>query len=99
MTKTRKHRNCNCFLFAVICHAMVEGWLLDVNKIRAYTLEQLTREICNVDNLEEKPKVVLVEEYGGSNLLSLAIYLQITSKIINKKPSLHQVAVVRGIFR
>ena len=58
---------------------MVEGWLLDVNKIKAYTLEQLTREICDVDNLEEKPKVVLVEEYGGSKLLSLVVYLQNTN--------------------
>ena len=63
MTKTRKHENCNCFLFVVICHAMVDGWLLDVNKRKVYNLEQLIREICGVDDLEEKPKVVLVEEY------------------------------------
>ena len=64
LTNTRKHQRCNCFLFSVTCHAMDRGWLLDVNKRKAYTLEQLATEVCGVPTLEGKPKVILVEEYG-----------------------------------
>ena len=69
MTKPNKHQRCNCFLFAVLCHAMDhQGWLLDMNKTRAYSLEELTSEVCGVPTLEGKPKLVLVEEYGSGKL-------------------------------
>ena len=71
MTKAEKHQRCNCFLFVVICHVMDQGWLLDVNKIPAYTLEQLTGEVCGVQSLQGKPKVFLVEEYGSGKFFSL----------------------------
>ena len=79
MTKARKHQSCNCFLFAVICHAMEQRWLLDVNKRRAYTLEQLTAEVCGVPTLDGKPKVVLLEEYGSGKLLCVSTTSQMSS--------------------
>ena len=71
--KERKHQRCNCFLFAILCHAMEQGWLLDVNRRRAYTLEQLTGEVCGVPTLDGKPKLVLVEEYGSGKLLLIVV--------------------------
>ena len=69
MTNGRKHQRCNCFLFVVLCHAMEQGWLLDVNKRQAYTLQELTGEVCNVPTLDGKPKIVLMEEYGSGKFL------------------------------
>ena len=73
VTKARKHQRCNCFLFAILCHAMEQGWLLDVNKIPAYTLEELTGEVCGMHTLDGKPKVVLAEEYGSGKLLLIVV--------------------------
>ena len=52
---------------------MEQGWLLDVNKIPAYTLEELTGEVCGMHTLDGKPKVVLAEEYGSGKLLLIVV--------------------------
>ena len=69
--KERKHQRCNCFLFAIICHVMDQGWLLDKNKRKVYTLDQLATGLCELSFLEGKPKVILVQEYSSSKYLTL----------------------------
>ena len=65
MRKGSKYENCNCFLFAIICHAMEEGWLMDMYQRKAFALEKLVDEVCTVPSLQGKPKVILIEEYGS----------------------------------
>ena len=57
------HAKSNCFLLAINC-ALKGEWLLDTNGMKAYTLDELTSELCAVPSLKGKPKVILIEEYG-----------------------------------
>ena len=66
MTNTKPHEESNCFLFAIICHSIEQGWLLDTDKVKAYKLDQLISDLCGVPTLQEKPKVLLIEQYGDS---------------------------------
>ena len=65
MLKGSKYENFNCFLFAIICHAMEEGCLMDKYQRKAFTLESLVDDVCAVSSLQGKPKVILIEEYGS----------------------------------
>ena len=64
--KACRHEKTNCFFLAIICHGMEQGWLLDTNRRKAFTLERLTTDLCAIPTLEGKPKVLLIEEYGDS---------------------------------
>ena len=50
---------------------MEQGWLLDTNKLKAYKLDQLITDLCSVPTLKGKPKVLLIEEYGGGEYFAL----------------------------
>ena len=65
MLKGSKYEKCNCFLFAIICPAMEEGWLMDKYQRKAFTLEKLIHGVCALSSLQGKPKVILIEEYGS----------------------------------
>ena len=62
--KGPNHQNSNTFLLVIICHAIEQGWLLDMNKRRAYTLKQLGHGLSGVETLNRKPKIVLIQQYG-----------------------------------
>ena len=72
MTKAEKHAKVNCFLFAFICPAMEQGslldveqgWMLDMEKRKEFTLAHLRTELGAVPTLQGKPKVLLIEDYG-----------------------------------
>ena len=66
ITKAKRHEKTNCFLVVLVCHGMEQGWLLDTNKNKAFTLEQFTADLSGVQTLVGKPKVLLIEAYGGS---------------------------------
>ena len=66
MTKAQRHEKTNCFLFAIICHGIEQGWLLDTNKVKVYKLDLLITDLCAVPTLQGKPKVLLIEDYGNS---------------------------------
>ena len=72
--KPYRHEKTNCFVFGIICQVIEDGWLLDTNKIKAYKLDQLITDLCAVPTLKEKPKVLLIEEYGGGEYIELTKY-------------------------
>ena len=77
VTKPWKHQKANCFLFALVCHGMEEGWLLDTNRRRASRLDELTADLCTIPSLEGKPKVLLVEEYESSAYSAWSLSLKL----------------------
>ena len=66
ITQIKYHEESNCFLFAIICHSIEQGWLLDTDRVKAYKLDQLVSDLCGVPTLQGKPKVLLIEQYGDS---------------------------------
>ena len=64
MLSNENHEHSNCFLLTIINHAIEQGWLLDMNKKRAYTLKQLGHGLSGVETLNRKPKVIVIQEYG-----------------------------------
>ena len=66
-TKNEVHIDSNCFLFAMI-GTLKQGWLLDTNRLEAFTLDEVTAELCAVPTLSGKPKVILIEEYGKQGI-------------------------------
>ena len=71
MLKPYRHEKTNCFVFGIICHAIEDGWLLDTNKLKAYKLDQLVTDLYAVPTLKGKPKVLLIEQYGGGEYFLL----------------------------
>ena len=65
MVKNLKYENSNCLLFAIIGHTMQEEHLVDRYKRKTFTLEELVKGVSGVPTLVGKPKVILIEEYGG----------------------------------
>ena len=72
LTDGCNHSRSSTLVLILVCYSMKQGWLLDTNRIKAYTLKELTTELCEVSTLQGKPKVILIEEYGNGEVLPLA---------------------------
>ena len=60
------HRDSNCLVLTVICHGTEDEWLMDVNKTRAWHIEDLISRLSSVNTLQGKPKVIIIQACRGS---------------------------------
>ena len=66
MLKDETHIDCNSFLLTIICHGNDKGHLLDMNKKRAWITEDIVGDLSEVETLQEKPKLLVVQACRGS---------------------------------
>ena len=63
------HKSANCFVMAIICHGNNKGQLKDVNKRKAWDIEELIGDLSKVEALAGKPKILIFQCCRGGNLL------------------------------
>ena len=59
--KNEKHKNSNCFVMVIICHGNNRGQLKDVNKHKAWDIEDLIGDLSKVETLVGKPKIMILQ--------------------------------------
>ena len=59
------HQYCNALAIHIICHGSNSTDVLDVNKQRAFTVQEFADDLDTVDNLKNKPKVLIVQKCRG----------------------------------
>ena len=64
----KKHASMNCLLLVVIGYAMKDGWLLDRYSRKAFTLEKLCLNLTKNEDLEGKPKLLILQQYVEGKL-------------------------------
>ena len=62
--KQEEHEDANSFGLIVLCRKVEEGWMLDTDERRAFTIEQLVNGLSGVKTLHRKPKFILVQQCG-----------------------------------
>ena len=67
-----KHKNSNCFAMAIICHGNNKGQLKDVNKRKAWDIEELIGDLSKVEALVGKSKILILQSCrGGLHLITI----------------------------
>ena len=56
-----KHKSSNCFVMVIICHGNNKGQLKDVNKRKAWDIEELIADLSKVETLVGKPKIMILQ--------------------------------------
>ena len=77
MLKDETHVDCNSFLLTIICHGNDKGHLLDKNKKRAWITEDIVGDLSEVETLQGKPKILVVQACRGSKefiILNLFVF-------------------------
>ena len=62
--KQEEHEDANSFGLIVLCRKVEEGWILDTDGRKAFTIEQVVNGLSGVKTLHRKPKFILVQESG-----------------------------------
>ena len=65
LTEEKLHRDYNCFLLVMISHGTGDNFLLDREGNKTWNIESLVTEICDVQELEGKPKLFFIEACRG----------------------------------
>ena len=63
------HRGANCFVMAVICHGNNKGQLKDINKRKAWDIEELVGDLSKVETLVGKPKILIFQCCRGGIII------------------------------
>ena len=71
--KDETHIGRNSFLLTVMCHGNGKGHLLDKDKKTAWILETFIKELCLVETLIGKPKILVLQACRGGNKISTYI--------------------------
>ena len=59
------HQYCNALAVHIICHGSNSTDVLDVNKHKAFTLQNFADDLDKVENLENKSKLLMVQKCRG----------------------------------
>ena len=62
--KQEEHEDANSFGLIFLCRKVEEGWILDTDERRAFTIEQLVNGLSGVKTLHRKPQFILLQESG-----------------------------------
>ena len=57
----KNHEKSNTFLLTIICHGNKQGHLLDKNKSKAWDTEEFIGDLCEVEALIGKPKILTIQ--------------------------------------
>ena len=79
------HKGSNCFALAMICHGDEQGFLLDVNKSKAWRVEDIATDLGVVDTLHGKPKILIFNACRGRKLLSYRFVSSLKMKKISSQ--------------
>ena len=66
LTHPDNHRRSNAVFVVIICHGNPQGTILDIDKKKAFDLDDLVEGIDEVETLKGKPKVVISQACRGS---------------------------------
>ena len=59
------HQYCNTLAVHIICHGSNSTDVLDVNKHKAFTVQELADDLDRVYTLKNKPKLLIVQKCRG----------------------------------
>ena len=65
LMKEETHQNCNVLAIHIICHGFNSTDVLDVNKHKAFTVQELADDLDRVENLKNKPKILMLQKCRG----------------------------------
>ena len=68
--KNEKHKNSNCFVMVIICHGNNRGQLKDVNKRKAWDIEEMIGDLSKVESLLGKPQIMILQCCRGGLYIS-----------------------------
>ena len=79
----KNHDNSNTFLLTIICHGNKQGHLLDKNKSKAWDTEEFIGDLCEVEALIGKPKILTIQCCRGCKnfLLSFQDFKQLDALV------------------
>ena len=60
------HQYCNALAVHIICHGSNNTDVLDVNKQKAFTVQEFTDDVDRVKNLKNKPKLIMIQKCRGN---------------------------------
>ena len=66
ITTDKNHEYCNSYLMTILCHGNKQGHLLDKNKSKVWDTEDFVGDLCEVETLTSKPKIILIQACRGS---------------------------------
>ena len=65
--KEEHHKFSNCLFLILVCHKLDQGWILDKNRKRAFTIEELTYGLDGISVLNQKPKIIIIQHFLEGN--------------------------------
>jgi len=65
MTEEKSHKDANCFLMVIISHGTADNFIVDTDGNKAWNIESLVTEVCDVQSLVGKPKLFFIEACRG----------------------------------
>ena len=72
----KNHEKYNTFLLTIICHGNKQGHLLDKNKSKAWDTEEFIGDLCEVEALIGKPKILTIQCCRGCKNFPTVIFLR-----------------------
>ena len=78
--KNEKHKNSNSFVMVIICHGNNRGQLKDVNKRKAWDIEELIGDLSKVETLVGKPKIMILQCCRGGLYISTFLFIFVGSR-------------------
>ena len=63
ITDKEHHKLVNCLFLIFVCHQMEQGWILDRNRKRSFTFEDLTSSLDGISTLKGKPKIMIIQQF------------------------------------
>ena len=65
--KEEHHKLANCLFLILVCHHMDQGWILDKNRKRSFTFDELTSGLDGISTLQGKPKIIIFQQLANGN--------------------------------
>ena len=65
LTAEETHQYSNALAVHFICEGDNSADVLDVNKNKAFTLQEFTDDLDKVENLKNKPKLIMLQKCSG----------------------------------